>query len=115
MLLVLREKIGVFDGKRVAEITIEDSASVLELRHAVSETLKIRVNNLIVFLDGEFLDAGVLLSEYGITAESKLTFEVKMCGPVPINRDWGTVGYKKRLTVGAGAATNNSSNAPVPL
>jgi hypothetical protein len=111
----LREKIGVFDGKRVAEITIEGSATVLDLRHAVSETLKVRVNNLIVLLDGEFLEADVKLVDYGITPESKLTFEVKMCGPVPINRDWGTVGYKKRLTVGAGAATNNSSNAPVPL
>ncbi len=111
MLLVLREKIGVFDGKRVTEITIEDSASVLELRHAVSERLKVRVNNLIVLLDGEFLEADVKLVDYGITPESKLTFEVKMCGPVPINRDWGTAGYKKRLTVGAGTG----SNAPVPL
>jgi hypothetical protein len=111
MNLLLREKIGAFDGKRTAEIVIEETATVLDLRTRVSEIIKVRVNNLIVFLDGEFLEADISLKMYGITAESKLTFEVKMCGPVPINRDWGTAGYKKRLTVGAGAG----SNAPVSL
>lgn len=113
MHLVLSEKIGQFNGSRKANVDIEATTTVLELRSLVSEKLKVRVNNLIVLLDGEFLEADHKLCDYGISEKSDLAFEIKMCGPVPINRDWGTAGYKRKLTVGAGA--NAPSGAPIPM
>ena len=113
MHLVLSEKISQFKGSRFAEVDVEPTMTVLELRSLVSEKLKVRVNNLIVLLDGEFLEADHKLCDYGISEKSDLTFEIKMCGPVPINRDWGEAGYKRKLTVGAGA--NAHSGSPIPM
>lgn len=113
MHLVLSEKMGQFKGSRTANVDIEATTTVLELRELVSKELKVRVNNLIILLDGEFLDAEMRLADYGVSEKSDLTFEIKMCGPVPINRDWGAAGYKRKLTVGAGA--NAHSGAAIPM
>jgi hypothetical protein len=111
MFVGLSEKVGQFKGSRSTIVDVEPSKTVLELRELVSKELKVRVNNLIILLDDEFLDADMNLADYGVSETSELTFEIKMCGPVPINRDWGTAGYKRKLTVGAGAA----SGAAIPM
>ncbi len=94
-------------GKTV-EVEIDSSKSVLELRQEICKVLKVRVNNLIVFLDDEFLDADVTLESYSIHSESSITYEIKLCGPVPINRDWTSSGYVKRR-LGAEITNTNPS------
>lgn len=82
-------------GKSVS-IDVEKTNTVLELRQEMGKLLKVRVNNLIVFLEDEFLDAEITLEAYGIDESSTITYETKLCGPVPVNRDWTSSGYVKR-------------------
>lgn len=115
MHLVLSEKIGQFKGSKSAEVDVEPTSTVLELRSMVGAKFSVRVNNLIVLLDGEFLEADNKLCDYGITETSNLTFEIKMCGPVPINRDWSSQGYKRKLTIGAGAPSGTVGAPALPM
>jgi hypothetical protein len=63
--------------------TIKDTLSVLT---------KVRANNLLILFHGAFLEATAIIDDYEITENTVLSYEIKLCGPKPIDYDWSKVG-----------------------
>lgn len=81
-------------GKTVT-LTVSSTITVRELKELVCSEIKVRTNNtILLYMDG-YLDLDTTLEEYDIPETAILTYQVRLCGPMPVDYDWSKAGYTK--------------------
>ena len=84
--------INLKNGSNIFQMHTSKLETIQTLKAKLSEKTKVRANNLLVLLDGCFLENNSRLEDYDIEDGSTLQYEIKLCGPKPADYDWSKVG-----------------------
>jgi hypothetical protein len=83
---------------RTATLTVSPTMTIRDFKTLACGEIKVRANNAVFcYLDG-YLDNNETFADYDIPNDATLTYHVRLCGPLPVDVDWGSVGYKKLST-----------------
>ena len=78
---------------------VQPCDTIQSIKEKLSVLTKVRANNLLLLLNGAFLENSAILDDYEIDEDTTLAFEIKLCGPKPADYDWSKHGVQKRLRV----------------
>jgi len=81
-------------GKSVT-LSVASTTTIRELKELVCKEIKVRSNNTILLYEDGYLDLEATLEEYEIPETATLTYQVRLCGPLPVDFDWSKAGYNK--------------------
>lgn len=84
--------IHVSNGSKTFDFTVQPCDTIQSIKQKISELTKVRANNILLLLNCAFMDPLVTLSEYEIEDGATLMFEIKLCGPKPVDFDWSKMG-----------------------
>jgi hypothetical protein len=80
------------NGSTTFKLEVPKAEKIQNLKNKLSALTKVRANNLLVLLDGCFLDNDSTLEEYDISDDATLLYEIRLCGPKPADFDWSKFG-----------------------
>jgi hypothetical protein len=81
-------------GKSVT-LSVASTTTICELKELVCKEIKVRSNNTILLYEDGYLELEATLEEYEIPETATLTYQVRLCGPLPVDFDWSKAGYNK--------------------
>ena len=81
-------------GKSVT-LSVASTTTICELKELVCKEIKVRSNNTILLYEDGYLDLEATLEEYEIPETATFTYQVRLCGPMPVDFDWSKAGYTK--------------------
>ena len=84
--------IHISNSTKSYKFEVHSSDTIRSIKEKLSVLTKVRANNILLLLGGEFLENSATVSEYEIDEDTTLAFEIKLCGPKPIDYDWSQVG-----------------------
>ena len=84
--------INVSNGIKSYMFEVQPSDTIQLIKQQISELTKVRANNIILLLNGAFLENSAKIKEYEIEDDATLAFEIKLCGPKPADFDWSKLG-----------------------
>lgn len=84
--------IHVSNGSKTFDFTVKPCETIQSIKQKISELTKVRSNNILLLLNGAFMDTAATVDEYEIEEGTTLLFEIKLCGPKPVDYDWSKMG-----------------------
>ena len=81
-------------GKSVT-LSVPSTTTISKLKELVCAEIKVRTNNTILLYEDGYLDLDAMLEEYEIPETAAMTYQVRLCGPLPVDFDWSKAGYNK--------------------
>jgi len=81
-------------GKSVT-LSVASTTTIREVKELVCKEIKVRTNNTILLYEDGYLDLDATLEEYEIPEIAAMTYQVRLCGPLPVDYDWSKAGYTK--------------------
>jgi len=79
-------------------VLVDTNATINDIRIGLSAQTKNKLDSLLLFMDDEYLQNFVSLSEYDIKDGAILIYEARLCGPLPVNYDWSKSGLKTKYS-----------------
>lgn len=79
-------------------VLVDTNATINDIRIGLSAQTKNKLDSLLLFMDDEYLQNFVPLSEYDIEDGVELIYEARLCGPLPVNYDWSKSGLKTKYS-----------------
>jgi hypothetical protein len=76
-------------------LSVASTTTIREVKELVCKEIKVRTNNTILLYEDGYLDLEATLEEYEIPETATLTYQVRLCGPLPVDFDWSKAGYTK--------------------
>lgn len=84
--------IHVSSGAKSYMFEVQPTDMIQSIKEKLSALTKVRANNLLLLLEGAYLENNSKVSDYDIMEDTTLAFEIKLCGPKPVDFDWSTLG-----------------------
>lgn len=84
--------INVTNGAKSYLFEVQPNDTIQSIKEKLSALTKVRANNLLLLLNGAFLENGATIGDYEIDEDTTLAFEIKLCGPKPADYDWSKHG-----------------------
>jgi hypothetical protein len=84
--------ITITNGAKSYMFEVQPSDTIQSIKEKLSALTKVRANNLLLLLNGAFLENSAILDDYEIDEDTTLAFEIKLCGPKPADYDWSKHG-----------------------
>ena len=95
--------IHVTCGPKSHMFEVQPSHTIQSIKEKLSKLTKVRENNILLLLNGAYLDPESTIRDYEIYEDITLAYEIKLCGPKPIDFDWSKFGVPaapKKVTGG---------------
>ena len=80
--------IHVSSGAKSYMFEVQPTNTIQSIKEKLSALTKVRANNLLLLLNGAFLENSAKVDDYDIKEDTILGFEIKLCGPKPADYDW---------------------------
>ncbi len=80
------------NGAKTHTFELYPDATIETIKQKLSEVTKVRVNNIVLLLNGAFVENSATIGDYDIVDGTTLRFEIKLCGPKPADFDWSKLG-----------------------
>lgn len=84
--------IHVSNGAKSYTFEVQPSDTIQSIKQKLCELTKVRANNILLLLNGAFLENSATIDDYAIEEDTTLAFEIKLCGPKPADFDWSKFG-----------------------
>ena len=81
-------------GKSVT-LSVVSTTTIREVKELICKEIKVRTNNTILLYEDGYLELEATLEEYEIPEIAAMTYQVRLCGPLPVDYDWSKAGYTK--------------------